>query len=378
MTACGDNQFDAVVIGGGFYGAVIASSLKTRFGMKRVLLIEQEHSLMTRASLRNQARVHNGYHYPRSYKTAYRSRINLPKFAQDWPTAVSSKFTKLYAIASKNSKVTPKQFIRFCKEIGAPVELANPFHRSLFDSRLIESVFQVEEYAFDAQILSKLAHKELCEHQIDMRFATKALGIYPLDSGLNRVTLKRQDGEESSVEGRLVFNCTYTGLDRVRGEFSGLKTTLKHEVTEMALLELPDELNKVAVTVMDGPFFSLMPYPSRNLFTLSHVRYTPHFSWLEEASIDPYKRLDEYEKGSRAHRMLLDTARYMPLISDARHVDSIFEVKTVLAKNETDDGRPILFEEYPDYPGLFSVLGGKIDNIYDILERMEACIKPAV
>ena len=47
----------------------------------------------------------------------------------------------------------------------------------------------------------------------------------------------------------------------------------------MALVEPPAELGGAAVTVMDGPFFSLMPYPSRGLFTLSHVRYTPHCSW---------------------------------------------------------------------------------------------------
>ncbi|MBD3843073.1 MAG: D amino acid oxidase (DAO) family protein, partial [Campylobacterales bacterium] len=51
--------------------------------------------------------------------------------------------------------------------------------------------------------------------------------------------------------------------------------------------------------------------------------------------------------------------------------DSLFEVKTVLVKNETDDGRPILFEEYPSLPGFYSVLGGKIDNIYDVLERLD-------
>jgi len=372
------NKYDAVVIGGGFYGAVIACHLKTHFGIKRVLLVEQEASLMTRASLNNQARVHNGYHYPRSYKTAYRSRINLPRFVDDWPSAVGKNFTKLYAIATKNSKVTTKQFVRFCKEIGAPFELASPLHQSLFDTRLIESVFQVEEYAFDAKILAGLAYEELCRNKVDMRFSTKATGVSRTVSGLKRVILENEREKTDVVEAELVFNCTYTGLNRIRGEFSGLKTTIKHEVTEMALLELPSDLDKLAITVMDGPFFSLMPYPSRNLCTLSHVRYTPHFSWVEEDNVDPYKRLDAYEKESRANRMLLDAARYLPSISSAKHVDSIFEVKTVLAKNETDDGRPILFEEYPEMQGLYSVLGGKIDNIYDILERMETCIKPAV
>jgi hypothetical protein len=52
-------------------------------------------------------------------------------------------------------------------------------------------------------------------------------------------------------------------------------------------------------------------------------------------------------------------------------IDSLFEVKTVLIKNEGDDGRPILFEKHKELPGCYSLLGGKIDNIYDALEKLE-------
>jgi hypothetical protein len=40
-------------------------------------------------------------------------------------------------------------------------------------------------------------------------------------------------------------------------------------------------------------------------------------------------------------------------------------------KNESDDGRPILFEKHPELPGCYSILGGKIDNIYDVLEKLD-------
>ncbi len=49
----------------------------------------------------------------------------------------------------------------------------------------------------------------------------------------------------------------------------------------MALMKMPPALNELGITVMDGPFFSLMPFPARSLHTLSHVRYTPHFSWQD-------------------------------------------------------------------------------------------------
>ena len=139
----------------------------------------------------------------------------------------------------------------------------------------------------------------------------------------------------------------------------------------MALMQAPGVLKEIGVTVMDGPFFSMMPFPARGLHTLSHVRYTPHFSWKDERGIDPYKKLDEYDRASRANLMVRDAARYLPTILEAKYVDSLFEVKTVLVKNEGDDGRPILFEKHAELPGCYSVLGGKIDNIYDVFEKLD-------
>lgn len=116
----------------------------------------------------------------------------------------------------------------------------------------------------------------------------------------------------------------------------------------------------------------MMPFPARGLHTLSHVRYTPHSSWMDAPHEDPYKRLSEYERESRVDRMVRDVGRYFPAVYDARYVESLFEVKTVLVKNEGDDGRPILFEQDPASHGLYSILGGKIDNIYDVLEKLDA------
>jgi hypothetical protein len=82
--------------------------------------------------------------------------------------------------------------------------------------------------------------------------------------------------------------------------------------------------------------------------------------------------MDRYVRESRADRMVRDVARYLPAVMDARYVESLFEVKTVLVKNEADDGRPILFEQHGSLPGCYSMLGGKIDNIYDALEKLDA------
>jgi len=364
-------EADAVIIGGGFYGAAIAIYLAKERRLSRVILLEREPRLLCRASFNNQARVHNGYHYPRSFTTAFRSRVNFPRFVRDWPEAVKQDFTKLYAIARRNSKVTARQFERFCHEIGARIEPAEAGLKELFEPRLIEAVFLVEEYAFDSTRLAAWALKELQESGVEVRLSTSAMSLSRDPRwGVNVTTLDR-NGNSDSVQCRYLFNCTYSGLNQLSGEFPGTKTRLKHEITEMALVTAPPALAGLGVTVMDGPFFSMMPFPARGLHTLSHVRYTPHFSWQDERGDDPYKKLQEYERESRVERMLRDVGRYMPAVLEAKYADSLFEVKTILQKNEADDGRPILFEQHAELPGCYSVLGGKIDNIYDVLEKLE-------
>lgn len=366
-----DSTVDAVIIGGGFYGAAIAIYLAKQRGLKHIVLVERESALLTSASYNNQARVHNGYHYPRSFTTAYRSRVNLPHFVRDWPEAVKQDFTKLYAIARRNSKVTAKQFVRFCKEIGAKIELADQSLRQQFEPRLIDEVFVVEECAFDSSKLASWAESELRACGVDVRYETRVTAISKGEHAQLKVAVREKDGSEAEIVSRYVFNCTYSGLNQFSGDFSGTRTHLKQKITEMALMRVPPVLKELGITVMDGPFFSMMPFPARGLHTLSHVRYTPHMHWNDQRGIDPYQKLNDYECATRVDRMVRDVGRYLPAVLDATYVDSLFEVKTVLVKNEGDDGRPILFEKHKELPGCYSILGGKIDNIYDALEKLD-------
>jgi glycine/D-amino acid oxidase-like deaminating enzyme len=268
--------------------------------------------------------------------------------------------------------VTAKQFERFCHQIGAELKPAKAELKQLFEPRLIEDVFLVEEYAFDSTRLAEWAVRELKYAGVDVRFSTRATAIFRSEADNNlTVAIQPESGGASSITCKYVFNCTYSGLNQFSGDFPRTQTELKQEVTEIALMQVPEVLKELGITVMDGPFFSMMPFPARGLHTLSHVRYTPHFCWKDEPGIDPYKKLDEYDQATRVDRMVRDAGRYLPAIRNAKYIASLFEVKTVLVKNEGDDGRPILFEKHEKLPGCYSVLGGKIDNIYDILEKLE-------
>ena len=80
--------------------------------------------------------------------------------------------------------------------------------------------------------------------------------------------------------------------------------------------------------------------------------------------------MESLDPVSHHRHMLLDSQRYIPALAGARWDRSLFEVKTVLTKNEKDDGRPILFHRQPADSRIVSVMGGKIDNIYDLFDLM--------
>lgn len=367
---------DVIVVGAGVFGCALAIHLGKQ-GYS-VLLVEREEQALTRASFHNQARVHQGYHYPRSMLTAMRSRINFSRFVADFGDCVDQSRPAYYALARSFSKVNAYQFRRFCECIGAAARPAPRHIKALFHQRLIEEVYHVEEPVFNADRLRQRLLEQISLSKVQLGTRLEVVQLSRNADGLS-ASLRHVGSPDrlDAVQAQLVMNCTYSGLNELLRR-SELETyTLKHELTEMALVSLPDSLANLCITVMDGPFFSLMPFPSRaGLHTLSHVRYTPHFSWWERGPGDPslppgtsWPRLAR-EQRSNFRYMKADAARYVPALAQAQHRDSIWEIKTLLPRSEVDDSRPILFSCNTKHDSVISVLGGKVDNLYDAQDKL--------
>jgi glycine/D-amino acid oxidase-like deaminating enzyme len=370
MTVPEKSAIDAVVVGGGFFGIYLSLLLKRR-GVACVI-IEREQDLMLRASYNNQARVHNGYHYPRSLMTAVRSRINFPRFLEDFPGCVVQDFDKYYAVGTVLGKVTAEQFELFMSRVGAPLKKAPPRIQALFNPDLIEGAWTAREIAFDAGKLREIMRERLAASNIPVLLNTEAVRILQNNSKDSLELETFGLGAHQHWETKHVFNCTYSGLNRLRSK-SGLSLIpLKQEFAEMALVQPPAAIKGISVTVMCGPFFSLMPFPDKNLWTLSHVRYTPHHSWQDTGSDpDPYDHLKKREKISNGPLMIRDAARFMPAMAGCVQQGSLWEIKTILPQSELDDGRPILFHRDAQVPSLISIMGSKLDNIYDLESELD-------
>ena len=119
--------------------------------------------------------------------------------------------------------------------------------------------------------------------------------------------------------------------------------------------------------------------PPRGLHTLSHVRYTPHHEWFDEERggyRDPYAYFQRVPKISNFPHMVQDAQRYLPVIRECRYDSSIWGVKTVLPLSEVDDSRPILVQQAEGAPNLTSIMGSKIDNVYDMLDTISPIPTP--
>ena len=88
-------KYDFLIIGGGIFGIYAALYLAGQ--KQRVCLVEKEKELLKKASIVNQARLHSGYHYPRSVATALMSDDNKARFSKEHQSFINFEYDKYYA-----------------------------------------------------------------------------------------------------------------------------------------------------------------------------------------------------------------------------------------------------------------------------------------
>ena len=92
-------MYDKIIIGAGLYGLYAAYFCGKRG--EKVLVLECETASFKRATYINQARVHMGYHYPRSISTAIKSANYFERFTKDYGFCILKEFDQIYATSSQ-------------------------------------------------------------------------------------------------------------------------------------------------------------------------------------------------------------------------------------------------------------------------------------
>lgn len=374
-------RFEFVVIGGGIFGCYAALYLAGKGA--RVALLEKEARLFQKASLVNQARLHSGYHYPRSIATAALSDEHKERFTAEHRRFVNFSFEKYYAIDRFGSFTDPSQFERFCQYLHLRCDRV-PEH-PLFNFDRIEALYRTEEYSFDPVLLREYYTRKV-EH-------TPGIAVFKNA----RAQAARIDGKEWVVEiapssadagpmtnfrlrTPVVVNASYAATNAVNRLFGAGDLALTHEISEIAFVASPQFGDK-GLTVMDGPFGSVMPYGLSGLLSLSSVAYTHH-----KISYDNLPRFDCQTKSdpdcrpeapgictncprrpaSNAAKMLAQMRRYFSESVHFEYLFSYFTIKSKLKASYIDDGRPTEISLLRSDPALYCLFAGKINSIYEV------------
>lgn len=358
-------DFDTLVVGGGFTGCMIASRLGARG--QRVLLVEKQADLLTRASFANPARL--GLAFPQSIEAGFRNRVALVRFAREFRSCIAAEHPTFYALGRSMPKLTAGQFHLFCRQIGTPVEPAPEVIRRLFDPAHIETVFRVEEATFDAVRLRACLRERLEQAGVEVALETSAEQVQGRADGSLEVLLS-----SGVVRVRQAFNCAYSHLNTLLDRSGLPMLPVRYELAELALVEAPGPLRQAGLTILSGPCFSLVPFPSTPHHSLSHVRFAAHSSWSElgRGAPTPDVALAQVAKQTGFDRMRREASRYMPTLGDLRYQRSLWEVKTAAL-----DGEHVLFRAHAGCRNLHCVLGTRIEAIYDILDRIDPLLPRA-
>lgn len=382
-------RFDFVIVGGGIFGCYAALYLAGKGG--RVALLEKEARLFQKASLVNQARLHGGYHYPRSIATAALSDAHKERFTSEHRRFVNFTFEKYYAIDRFGSFTDPSQFERFCQYLDIRCERVA--EHALFNFNRMEALYRTEEYSFDP-VLLRAHYRERVENTPGISVFKNTTVESATADGKDWLLAIETKADNFNPSGNpplrqttppvlatsTVINATYAATNAINRLFGVDDLALTHEISEIAFVASPQFAAK-GLTVMDGPFGSIMPYGLSGLLSLSSVAYTHHKISYDnlprfdcQVADDPRCRPEApgictdcpRRPESNAYKMLAQMRQYFSDTVHFEHLFSYYTIKSKLKSSYIDDGRPTEISMLRSEPYFYCLFAGKINSIYEV------------
>lgn len=371
-------QYDKIIIGAGLYG--LYSALFCCRKGEKILVLECDPTPFRRATYINQARVHQGYHYPRSISTAMKSAGYFERFNKDYAFCVNKEFDQIYATSSEYSWTNGSQFNDFCRAANIPCEELHP--ERFFKKGMCDGAFLTREYTYDAMILKDYFLEKLSEFsdRLEIRYQTMIRSVEKTSDAYIIST------DNEKYKSSFVLNATYAGTNQILDMIGFEKFGIKYELCEIILCDVNDKLKEIGFTVMDGPFFSIMPFGKTGLHSLTSVTFTPHttsydgvptFACQSKSNgyCSPFHLgncNDCPAKPASAFPYMANLAKkYMLDDYGFTYKSSLFSMKPILMSSEIDDSRPTVIRTYSENPTFVGVLSGKINTVYDLDEVLD-------
>ena len=377
-------EYDKIVIGAGLYGLYAAARQGERG--ERVLVLECDPGALRRATYINQARVHMGYHYPRSLATALKSAGYFRRFGEDFGFSILSRFDQVYATSAAFTWTDARQFQKFCR--GAGIRCDEVPASRYFKPGLCDGAFLTEEDTYDAAALRTHLLQQISAHpRVEIRYGAHIEliacrgGSYELEYRLGA-----QDGPLRRCRAPFVLNATYASTNQISRMAGFDEFAIKYELCEIILCNVSAPLRQTGLTVMDGPFFSIMPFGLTPYHSLASVTFTPHITSRESLPTFPCQQRSggfctplklgncndcPGRPASAWPFMSMLARKYMRADLEFTYHGSLFSMKPILLASEIDDSRPTVVRVQSSHPTFISVLSGKINTVYDLDQYLD-------
>jgi len=338
-----------LVIGAGIHGLTIATSLAKR-GVS-VTVVEANNDILLGTSFSTHNRVNMGYHYPRSLSTArecFAGYEYLKKFYSDFLVYPNACY---YFIEAERSKVDSRDYQYFCDQVGLKYskELPPP---GIVSENKIQGSFKVFEPCYDVLLFKQYFKQKILDYGIDVIFNFR---IANADINSNNVRISSVDGKNIVASYNAIINCTYAGTNNIQAAFGTSEQLKKYtfQKTEVAVIECPYEIP--AVTVMDGPFCTVLPYASaKGKYLLYDVEYS-----INRSKVGTTIDRDFYTKGDSLYSQMYKKARaYYPFMEDANYVESLWATRPIPVTDKVDERITNLLK-HDNHDCFYSVLEGK-------------------
>ena len=327
------------IVGAGIFGCSVALELDKE-GYE-IVLFEKEADIMLMATKNNHNRIHYGYHYPRSLETTKQSLDGLLSFLANYSESISFGFKNYYSIARENSLTSPSQFKEFCKEAGISSKIEYP-DRLIMNPEMIAESYLVEEPVYDWATLQSLVRLKISNSNIQLRLQSDFL--------------------KSSESFDFVINCTYSNINELNSYMNVHNQSFKMQDVLIPIFE--SNIEKTGLTVMDGPFCSVMPkgFEERK-FILYHAKY----SIIEESiSGELTKNADII---SNTDIIIKDAIDYFPFLKDSKF-EGYWRINRAIPITNNDQrlSEIITYNENPNYITVFS---GKVTTAIKIAKQIK-------
>jgi len=331
------------VIGAGIFGANAA--LELRAAGFDVTLFDKASDIMQAASGINQYRMHRGYHYPRSSDTIRSCMEATPLFEEVFKEAIMAQHAHYYAIAKVGSKVNGEAYLTILREHNLPYTVETPPHIA---PEMVDVIVRGEEHLYDPAMLRRIVAERIAREGVVLKLNTE-VHVDELDA-FDYVVVATYAYFNSAIKNREALHRDY-----------------QYEVCEKPVVEMPESLRGISTVIMDGPFMCFDPLGDTGYAVLGHVEHAIHkrsFGAHPEVpeALAPFlnKGVVENPTVTNFASFIEAGSKFIPALKDARHVGSMYTIRTVLPKVDATDERPTIIESLDHR--VFTIYSGKVGN----------------